>query len=349
MSSSGTVGQTTIEVSDLLDHIIRRCGKMPSDLTPENVASIKNSLFFFLSGLSNRGINLWRVTRSLMAIYPNQAEYTLAAGTLDLLNVLYRTPERLSGTITTSDGGTTSYLDDSDTDTVFTQSGPTGNVYWDFSSDTTVGLVGVLPGASTTWALVFETSEDASTWTAIKTVGSTAYTDGTWVWYELEPSRSARYFRVRTTAGTLSFRELFLSASWTEVQMYRMNRDDYSNLPNKRTASDQPLQFWLDRQLTPKMVVWPVPSNTFRLMNVFAHMHIEDVGAISNTLNIPQHWYKAVVTNVAYDCLLDLPGTDVKRFEMLGKQAQDSMIEAEAEERDASPTKWSPNISAYTA
>lgn len=350
MSLSGTVGQTTIEVAGILDHVIRRCGLTPDKLTPEIANTITDSMYFFLSNLSNRGINLWRVLRTLVGVAAYKAEYTLDVGTIDVLEALWRTPQRLSGTVATSAGGTTTFVDDGDVDTSLTQSAPGGNISWNFGSAVVVNLVGLLPNGTATLALTFETSPDNVTWTAVKTLASASYTDGTWYWYELEPSRSAQYFRVRETAsGTLNFREIFVSSTWTEVTMARLNRDDYSNLPNKRQANDQPLQFWLDRQLTPKMVLWPVPSNSFRLMNLFTHNHIEDVGAISNTLDIPQRWYNAIVANVALDCILDIPGADVKRYEMLKEQADRGMAIAEAEERDSSPTNITPMIGVYTA
>lgn len=350
MATSGTTGATTLEVSDLLDHIVRRCGLTPDKLTPELAGVVRNSLYFFFGTLSNRGINLWRVVRTLVGIAAYKGEYTLTTGTIDVLQALWRTPQRLSGTVATSAGGTTTNVDDGDVDTSLTQSAPSGNISWNFTDDTVVNLVGLLPNGTATLALTFETSPDGTTWTAIKTLASSSFTDNTWYWYELEPSRSAQYFRVReTAAGTLNFREIFLANTWTEVTMSRMNRDDYSNLPSKRSASGQPLQFWLDRQLTPKMVLWPIPDNSFRLMNLFTHMHIEDVGAISNTLDIPQRWYNAIVANVALDCILDLPGADVKRYEMLKEQADRTLGMAEAEERDASPTNIIPQIGVYTA
>jgi hypothetical protein len=350
MATSGTTGNTTLEVADLFDHIVRRCGVMPDKLTPEVAGAVKNSMYFFLSGLSNRGINLWKIVRTLLSIKTYQSEYTLQTGTLDVLEALWRTPQRLSGTVESSAGGTTTYVDDGLVETSLTQSAPGGNISWDFTDQTVVNLVGLLPNGTATLALVFQTSPDNVTWTTIRTLPSASYTDHTWYWYELEPSSKKRYFRVReTSTGTLNFREIYLASTWTEVTMSRMNRDDYSALPSKRTANEQPLQFWLDRQLTPKMVLWPIPINSFRVINLFTHMHIEDIGAISNTLDIPQRWYNATVANVALDCILDIPGADLKRYEILKEQADRTLAIAESEERDASPTNITPNIGVYTA
>lgn len=350
MATSGTIGQTTIEVADIFDSAIRRCGLLPSALTPEVVKTLSTNLFMLLSNI--KGLNLWRVQRPLYAIYPRQAEYTLATGTIDVLDAQWRTPTRLGGTVATSDGGTIANLTDGDTETVTTQVGVNGNFSWDFGSGSTatVNLIGILPATTTTYELILEWSDDGVTWDTVRDLGEIDFVNGVWQWFELDPSVDARFFRVREQGGAaLSMREIYICQQYQDVTMYRMNRVEYSQLPDKRTTSEQALQYWLDRQLTPKMVLWPVPTNTFRLMKLNVHMHVEDVGAISNTLDIPQRWHEAIFTNLAFMSILDIPGADVKRYDALKDQADRTMTVAEAEERDSTPTQWTPGISVYTA
>lgn len=351
MSTSGTVGQTTIEVSDILDHVMRRCGSTPDKLTPEITEALKNNLFMLLATLSNRGINMWRISRSLLPLYVGQSDYTLTAGTLDIQKALWRVPTRLTGTVSSSSGGTVANIDDGDISTIFTQGG-TGNVIWDFGSGntSTVYLVGVLPSGSQSLNLTFSSSTDGVTYTTVYSVGAASYTDGTWVWYEVNTAKAGRYFKVATSTGTMSMREIYIAQTWYEVDMYRMNRDDFASLPYKKTPSNSPLQFWLDRQRdAPVMVMWPTPSSTFALISLFSHMQIQDVGALSNTVDIPQRWYDALVANLAYNSILEVPGADINRAPLLKEQAMMTMVAAEAEERDQSPSNWTPNLSAYTA
>lgn len=349
MTTSGTTGQTTIEVADIIDHAARRCGVMPSMMSPENVQLLKNNLFMLLSNLSNRGINLWKIERSLLGIYPGQASYSLSVGTLDVLEALYRTPQRLSATVTSSAGGTTANAVDGDVTTVLTQGSPGGNVQFDFGTPQNVYLVGLLPSGAQTLNLVFEASSNASTWVTTKTVGSYVYSDNIWQWYEIDPAPAYRYFRVReTSTGTIVMREIYVAQTWTEITIARMNRDDYSSLPNKK-APGTPLQYWFDRALTPTVNVWQVPTTTFALISLFLHKYIEDVGQLSNTLDIPQRCMNALVANLAFNSVLELPGADVKRYDALKDQAMTTMRDWEAEERDASDTNWTANIRPYTA
>ena len=353
MATSGTVGQTIIQVIDLCEHIARRCGVTPDKLTPESLRILKNVMFFFMTSLSNRGINLWRVQRGLFGLDQGQATYVMPAGTLDIIKGLYRVPEALSASaITSSDGVSTAPLSDQSPSTVFKQLNSGGNVVWDFGGDVTVNLVGLLAGSSTTLDLIFEVSEDALTWTEVRQPGSTITTDGKWMWFNIEPAVSERYFRVREQAnGTLAFREVVIAQDWSEIEMYRMSRDDYMGLPNKRFPGE-PRQYWFDRQSpTPQLVTWPVAdaSSMFHLVSVFLHMQCQDVGSLSGEIDIPQRWYDAFVANCAFMAVLDLPGADLNRYQMLKDQAAMTMSVADGEERDNTETKLVPNIRGYTA
>jgi hypothetical protein len=135
----------------------------------------------------------------------------------------------------------------------------------------------------------------------------------------------------------------------TEVMMSRLNRDDYTNLPNKNFTANQPFQFWFDRNVPqPNIYLWPTPSDPFVQMTVWYSRQIMDVGDLSGELEIPQRWYEAVVMNLAHRMSLELPQVPMDRVQYLEKMAAQYLNEAEQEERDKSPIYWAPNISVYT-
>ena len=51
----------------------------------------------------------------------------------------------------------------------------------------------------------------------------------------------------------------------TDFGLERMSRDDYLTIPTK-TTSGRPNQFFLDRQITPELKVWPIPDNSTDLI-----------------------------------------------------------------------------------
>jgi len=128
-----------------------------------------------------------------------------------------------------------------------------------------------------------------------------------------------------------------------------LNRDDYTNLPNKNFTANQPYQFWFNRQIPqPKITLWPTPSNAFVQMTVWYSRQIDDVGSLNGQLEIPQRWNQAIQFLLAHQMSMILPSVDLARTQYLETQAQNYFIMAENEERDKSPIYFSPNISVYT-
>jgi hypothetical protein len=148
----------------------------------------------------------------------------------------------------------------------------------------------------------------------------------------------------------LSVRELYFGNNSLEVQMSGLNRDDYTNLPNKNFTANQPYQYWFNRQIpNPQMYIWPTPSDPFVQMTLWYSRQIEDVGALTDELEIPQRWYEAVVFMLAHRMSLELPQVPMDRVAYLERMATQYLYDAEQEERDRSPIYWAPNISVYTA
>jgi hypothetical protein len=134
-----------------------------------------------------------------------------------------------------------------------------------------------------------------------------------------------------------------------ELQMARLNRDDYTNLPNKQFTANQPFQYWFDRTIPqPTMYLWPVPSDPFVQMTVWYSRQIMDVGSLSGELEIPQRWYEAILMMLSHRMSLELPAVDAGRISYLEGQADKYFNMAEQEERDKSPIYFSSNISVYT-
>jgi hypothetical protein len=356
MAYSGTVGQTVISVQTLIDHGARRCGKLAEELTSEQVLSARESLYFLLSNLINIGIQYWAIGKTVIGLQPNKYIYDLPIGANDALNVLYRrlnrpTPNNTGG-YATSAGGTVANAFDGNVETVFTQTSTNGTVTIDYGTSNTVyiGSIGILPATTATTNVIFEVSQDGITWETLYDPGATAWVDGEWIWYDIDPGANVQYYRMRATGGsTISVRELYLGNNSTEITMARLNRDDYTNLPNKNFTANQPFQFWVDRTIPQaKLYLWPVPSDPFVQMTVWYSRQIMDVGDLSGELEIPQRWYLAVQNMLAHQMSQELPGVDIARIQYLEGQAEKYLTQAEQEERDKSPIYFAPNIGVYT-
>ena len=76
---------------------------------------------------------------------------------------------------------------------------------------------------------------------------------------------------------------LTVRRSGTDYSLQRLSRSDFLNIPNK-TTSGRPSQFFLDRQITPNLKVWPVPDNSSDVIVYDALTRIQDADTFTNTM-----------------------------------------------------------------
>jgi len=327
MAYSNTVSQTSFNTRRVIENAARRCRLPAQSLTPEHVDIANDQLFLLLSDLSNRGIQLWCIQRSVYPIYDGQAQITTYEGTVDILNSNLRSLQQVTGTNTFG--------------SQFRQT--------QFESTTIVTSVGIKWSAAAV-PLALQRSDDGATWTTVQTENPSALA-GQWTWFDLATIAPSLYFRILATSGTLSYSQIYMGNTPTEIPLARMNRDDYTNLPNKAFLSNRPLQYWLDRQsLSPVMNMWPVPNSQAELQQVvvWAQRHIMDVGTMTQEIEVPQRWYEAIVAMLAARLALEYLEVDPSMISMLDAKAKESLYFAQQEERDNSPMMILPNIAMYT-
>jgi hypothetical protein len=327
MAYSNTVSQTVFNTRKVIENAIRRC-KMPAEsITAEYVDIANDQLYLLLSDLANMGAPLWCIEKQILPLYDGEGYITLDTKIVDILNSNLRQLQSVTGTNTTT----------STTRTIA------------FSGDTFVTTVGVRWTAASV-PIALERSVDNIVWTTIQTETPVAIS-GEWTWYDLDSSIATPYFRVRATSGTLNFSEIYTGNTPTEIPLARMNRDDYTNLPNKSFQSNRPLQFWYDRLIpNPVMRLWPVPNSgaiTSQIV-LWVQRYIMDVGTMTQEIEVPQRWYEAIVAMLAAKMALEIMEVDAGLISLLDAKAERALYVAQAEERDNSPMMMAPNIAVYT-
>ena len=327
MAYSNTVSQTVFNTRKVIENAIRRC-KLPAEsITAEYVDIANDQLYLLLSDLANMGAPLWCIEKQIIPLYNGVGDVTLDTKVVDILNSNFRQLQSVTGTNT-------------DTSTTRTIA---------FGSDTFVTTVGIKWSAASV-PIAIERSEDNIVWTTIQNEVPVA-TAGEWTWYDLESSVATPYFRVRATTGTLGFSEIYTGNTPTEIPLARMNRDDYTNLPNKYFQSNRPLQYWYDRLIpNPVMHLWPVPNSgadTSQLV-LWVQRYIMDVGTMTQEIEVPQRWYEAIVSMLAAKMAMEIVEVDTNLVPLLDSKAERALYIAQAEERDNSPMMIAPNIAVYT-
>jgi len=351
MSTSGAVGSTTISVQSLIDHGARRAGKLAEELTVEQVQAAKQSLYYLLSSTANQGVNYWTINKVIIGLQPDQFEYFLPVGTVDVLNANYRTLTNVNtGAYSTS--GVTANAFDGVGQSVCQLLTNTGAIGINNASGGPVFIstIGILPAVSGSVTVELQYSQDNATWVTVKAPGAVTWATNTWIYYDLDPSATAPYWRIQQTAGVnMGFYQVVFGTMPMSINMSRMNRDDYSSLPNRSFTALRPLQYWFNRTIPqPNMEVWPVPNNIGPQLELWLNRYIQDVGDLSGEIEIPQYFYLAIQWGLAHQMACELPQVDPARIAYCEQQYEKHFMLAQNENRDKSPIMITPNISMYT-
>lgn len=136
---------------------------------------------------------------------------------------------------------------------------------------------------------------------------------------------------------------LVVRRSGTDFSMTRISRSDDLAIPNKATTG-RPTQFFLDRQITPNLKIWPTPENSTDVIYYDALTRIEDVDSQTNTMDIPFRFYPCLSAGLAY--YLSLKKAP-QRTQMLKAIYEEEFERAASEDRDRANLKLTPNKDYY--
>ncbi len=355
MPTSGTVGSTVFLNQQIIDHAFRRCKLVEQEITGEHIETALDLLWLFTQTLVNKGIKLWNVIPLLLPIYERQATVPCPLGTVDTYTINLRNLNRITGTASASEG-TADNAFDGDLTTACTQVSTLGTISMLLASATNVSTFGIMPNVSGTWDYVIEGSNDnyVTTVTLLTRTGQ-AVVANEWLWVDVQGVLGGvndfDNYRLRATGTTvLDVIELFYGNKPNEIPMYKLNRNDYANLPDK-ASTGRPTQFWYDKTRTqPEIELWPNPGAEFTFSQVtgFVQRQLQDVGAMTDELEVPDRWYLAIVCNLAAELGREIKEVDEVIVPRLDLDAGKYLADAWTGETDESETYLRPNISPYT-
>jgi hypothetical protein len=320
------------------------------EITGEHLQIALETLWLFCMTLTNKGIKLWNVDPIILPLYEAEQTVPLPVGTENTYTINLRTQHRVTGTASASEGVADNAFD-GDLLTACIQTLVLGTITMELESGTQVTTFGILPNASGTWAFVIEASVDGITYVPLITETAQVVVIGEWVWYDVQGVTAYSFYRLRATGATiLNVAELVYQNTPQEITLYKMNRDDYANLPNKFSLG-RPTQFWYDRQrTTQELEMWQAPAAAFTFSQItgFVQRKLQDVGAMADELEVPDRWYLAIVCNLAAELGREIKEVKVELLPQLDADAAKYLADAWTGETDSSPTYLRPNIGPYT-
>ena len=129
----------------------------------------------------------------------------------------------------------------------------------------------------------------------------------------------------------------------TDYSLERLSRDEYLTIPTKTTQS-RPNQFFLDRQLTPSLKLWPVPENSTDVVYYDALTRMDDADVYTNTMDLPFRFYPCLAAGLAYYIALKRAP---QRIQVLKSIYEEEFQRAAEEDRDRASFNVAPSFSTY--
>ena len=140
------------------------------------------------------------------------------------------------------------------------------------------------------------------------------------------------------SADVIDILSVVVRRSSTDFALSRISRDAYLSIPTK-TTSGRPNQFFLDRQITPVLKVWPVPENSTDVIHYDALIRMDDADTFVNTLDVPFRLYPCLAAGFAYYISIKRAPN---RAQLLKAMYEEEFERAMVEDRDRASFKVVP-------
>lgn len=327
MAFSGNISTTTFNALKVVDNAFRRCRLPAQAITSEMQDYALQALYLLLSDLANPKTPSWCIEQLILPMYQNQPDVPLPLGTVEVLNLNYRTLQTLQPDAVT---------DLAQSWTAF------------FEDTTTVSTVGVKWAAAAV-PLTFEVSDDGVIWRQVGTQDVTAAA-GEITWVDISAALPYQFFRVTSTQDILHY-WITLGNMPQEIPLGALNRDTYVAQSNK-VFPGRPSNFWFQRDIPrPLLHIWPAPNNLAEnqaQLIVWRHRHIMDTENLRQDVEVPQRWLEAIIAKLAAKVAAETPAVDMNLVPALEQKAAQAEQRAWDGDGDGSPTYINPGIGCYT-
>jgi hypothetical protein len=131
--------------------------------------------------------------------------------------------------------------------------------------------------------------------------------------------------------------------SGTDISIEKISRDEFLNIPNKSTEG-RPSQFFIDRQVTPVLKVWPAPENSTDVLIYDCLTRLDDADTFTNTVDVPFRFYPCLAAGLAYYLAIKRAPD---RIQLLKSVYEEEFDRALSEDRDRASFNVAPNLRYY--
>lgn len=145
-------------------------------------------------------------------------------------------------------------------------------------------------------------------------------------------------------ADVIDILSLVVRRSGTDYALSRISRDEYLSIPTK-TTTGRPTQFFVDRQISPNLKMWPLPDNDTDVVIYDALTRMDDADTYVNTVDMPFRFYPCLAAGLAYYIAMKKAP---ERLQILKPIYEEEMNRAMDEDRDRASFRVSPDLRNYS-
>jgi len=138
--------------------------------------------------------------------------------------------------------------------------------------------------------------------------------------------------------STIDILSTVVTRDGTDFEIDRLSRSGFLNIPSK-SQTGRPNQFFLDRQITPVLKIWPVPDNNTDIVKFNRLTRLDDADTFTDTVDVPFRFYPCLAAGLAYYLSMK---KNPQMMGMLKSVYEEEMIRAMEEDRDRASFRISP-------
>ena len=220
---------------------------------------------------------------------------------------------------------------------------PGGTLTMTVGSSTSFSVGETLTGG-TSAATASVTSKPSSTTLAI-TIPSGTFSSGETIIGGTSGASSTLAAAVDLTnvQSTIDILSAVVTRDSTDFEIQRVSRSSFLNIPNE-SQSGRPNQFFLNRQITPVLQIWPAPDNDTDIVKFNRLTRIDDADAYTNTAEVPFRFYPCLTAGLAYYLSMK---RNPQLMGALKTIYEEELQRALDEDRDRASLRISPSYETY--
>lgn len=334
LPTSGTFNFQSIQIDLIIREAFERIGISGEFIEPIKLDSAKRSIDLLFLDWMNKSVNLWTLEKAYLPLIPLTGQYLLDTNVSNIIQANLRTSTRvLGGTASSVPGGVAENAFDGNPATACTQTGVNGYIAYAYTDSTQqINFIGITSNQTLQYTITIEITQDQMNWTKLFDIPAQSFQIGVNVWFDVPTSVTAAGYRIRETGGaTLDIQEIYFNNNVVDFTISNVSREEYYTYPNKYLAS-RPTIYYLDRQISPVLTLWPIPTADYNCLQYTYKKMIQDAGLLyTNTVQIPARFYPALIWGVSWQLALKFNPQAAQMLKIEYEQAFDVATKEDSE------------------